>query len=246
MCHSWTRQINNSRGFSVVIGHPSYSVNTPGVKLHIQSAGSWVFLQVKMVETTTPIREASTENPQLENEFTPLSQKACFWGFLLPAIFSLCPSIFQMQTISRRAVTLPASKKKRPFQTLEGDEKIGGESLESDRALSVDPAASLKRICGCDWWGEGAARTRGCVMYSGGLEGGLIALSWADSGQMRRGGGRVSAITQHSSFLSVLFLLKGAESPISAKLEQEFKKKFIKRNCKTAKCSLNSVQEALR
>lgn len=124
-------------------------------------------------------------------------------------------------------------KKNRPFQTLEGDEKIGGESLESDRALSVDPAASLKRICGCDWWGEGAARTRGCVMYSGGLEGGLIALSWADSGQMRRGGGRGSAITQHSSSLSVLFVLKGAESPISAKLEQEFKKKFIKRNCKT-------------
>lgn len=115
MCHSWTRQINNSRGFSLVIGHPSYPVNTPGVKLHIQSAGSWVFLQVKikkMVETATSIREASTENPQLENEFTPLSQKACFWGFLLPAIFSLCPSILQMQTISRRAVTLPASKKK--------------------------------------------------------------------------------------------------------------------------------------
>lgn len=76
-------------------------------------------------------------------------------------------------------------------------------------------------------------------MYSGGLEGGLIALSWADSGQMRHGGGRGSAITQHSSFLSVLFLLKGAESPISAKLEQEFKKKFMKRNCKTAKRSLS-------
>lgn len=228
MCHLWTRQINNSREFCVVIGHPSYSVNTPGVKLHIQSAGSWVFLQVKirkMVETTTSIHESSTENPQLENKFTPLSQKAFFWGFLLPAIFSLCPSILQMQTISRRAVTLPASKKNRPFQTLEGDEKIGGESLESDRAFSVDPVASLKRICGCDWWGEGAVRTRGCVMYSGGLEGGLIALSWADSGQMRRGGRRGSAITQHSSFLSVLFLLNGAESPISPKLEQEFKKR---------------------
>lgn len=123
MCHLWTRQINNSSEFCVVIGHPSYSVNTPGVKLHIQSAGSWVFLQVKirkMVETTTSIHESSTENPQLENKFTPLSQKAFFWGFLLPAIFSLCPSILQMQTISRRAVTLPASKKKPPISNIGG------------------------------------------------------------------------------------------------------------------------------
>lgn len=46
-----------------------------------------------------------------------------------------------MQTITRRAVTLPASKK-RPFQTLDGDEKMSAESLESDRALTVAPRAS--------------------------------------------------------------------------------------------------------
>lgn len=60
--------------------------------------------------------EASTENSQLENKFHPLSQKACFWGFLLPAIFSFSPSILQMQTISRRAVTLPASEKNAHFK----------------------------------------------------------------------------------------------------------------------------------
>lgn len=123
------------------------------------------------------------------------------------------PSVLQCSRCrqSPGALSLFQLKKKRPFQRLEGDEKIGGESLESDRALSVDPVASLKRICGCDWWGEGAACTRGCMMYSGGPDGGLITLSWADSGQMRRGGGRRwgPALAQHSSFLSVLFLLKG-------------------------------------
>lgn len=71
-------------------------------------------------------------------------------------------------------------------------------------------------------------------------------MSWADSGQMRRGGGRGCALTQHSSFLSVLFLLKGAESPISAKLEQEFKKKVHKTQLQNGKTLTQSKKHCVR
>lgn len=190
ICHSWTPPVNNSRGVCVVISQPSSSANTPGVELHLQPAGSWVCLWVKIKKKRLQCIEASTENSQLENKFRPLSQKACFWGFLLPAIFSLCPSIPQMQTISRRAVTLPASGKNAHFKHL--------------REMKRSAARALKVTGLCRWilWlrssgfaaatdeGEGAARTRGlCVMYSGGRDGGLIrsSLGWFGPDAARRG-----------------------------------------------------------
>lgn len=150
--------------------HPSYSVNTPGVQLNLHCRVILFFFFFQMVKKMTSRAEASAENSQLENKFTPLSQKTCFWGFLLPALFSFCPSIVQMQTITRRPVTLPASKK-RPFQTLEGDEKIAAESLGewqsfdggSSSFAQTDLRLRLIRrrcrphtwLCDVQWWTRG-------------------------------------------------------------------------------------------
>lgn len=190
-----------------------------------------------MLKQMTSISEALRENSQLENKFTPLSQKTCFWGFLLPPLFSLCPSKVQMQTITRRPVTLPASKKTpisniggrwkdlrrepREWQSFDGG-SFGFAQTDLWLWLMRRRCRPHTWLCDVQWWTWGRLNR--------------VVLGWFGPDAARRGPQERLCYQPPLIFVSVLFLLSGAESSISTKLEQAFRKKeLIEHNCKIAK-----------
>lgn len=96
---------------------------------------------------------------------------------------------------------------------------MGGESLESDRALTEAPPASAAATDE-----EKVPPAHVAVRCS---VVGFTALSWAVSGQMRHGGGLGGGLCYQPTliFMSALFRLNGAESSISTRLKQVFKTK---------------------